>query len=731
MNTLASCLWREEDAERAVRALAREAGLVDLGSERLDAAFDPRSNSPSAPSSSGGPHAQNSSAEVFEGRIESYALSLGVDVLPVQLTYYEALDGLARLAPALIRMPLPEAASTGATHGYLAVLRSKGRQLLVLTPTLTCVRLARDSVFDVWIRPLISEPAALVQTWLEQAEVPQRRWAKATAGLLKVFAAEDVVRGVWILRHDPGTKFGRVLRAEGCLPYVLAFGAAALLEVACATAGWGLLGQVTLERSASPSALWAWSLLLVTAVPLRVLATWSSAKLSVIFACALKKRTLCGALRLDPNAIRARGTGGLLAMASECEAIERAGLDGSLGAFLAAIQLAGATAVLAAGAGGLWHAGLLVAACCALGLYALRAHRRLSEWTARRFGLSTLFVEQLQGHRTRLVQGCPERWHEREDAELEAYAQASRVTDRSIDLLAVLPARGWLILGLAGLIPSIVQGSSPAAVALALLGVLQAQAAFATLSNSIRPMLTAAVAWRSVKPLFEAAAQKPKPAAVNMPLAHGTQLDGCPGGTLELSRVSFRYSSAGRYALRDCSVRIQKGERWLLEGSSGGGKSTLANVIAGVYAPTSGLVLLDGLDRATLGDRGWHARVASAPQFHENHLLSAPLSFNLLMGRNWPPEPSDLEAARRTCEALGLGPLLRRMPSGIHQIVGETGWQLSHGERSRVFLARALLQKASLLVLDETFGALDPDTLKSCMSQVRQRAPTLLVIAHP
>jgi ABC-type bacteriocin/lantibiotic exporter with double-glycine peptidase domain len=101
------------------------------------------------------------------------------------------------------------------------------------------------------------------------------------------------------------------------------------------------------------------------------------------------------------------------------------------------------------------------------------------------------------------------------------------------------------------------------------------------------------------------------------------------------------------------------------------------------------------------------------------------------MGRGWPPEPSDLAEAREICDALGLGPLVRRMPSGIHQIVGETGWQLSHGERSRVFLARALLQGASALVLDESFGALDPDTLHACMRQVRERAPTLIVIAHP
>ena len=64
---------------------------------------------------------------------------------------------------------------------------------------------------------------------------------------------------------------------------------------------------------------------------------------------------------------------------------------------------------------------------------------------------------------------------------------------------------------------------------------------------------------------------------------------------------------------------------------------------------------------------------------------------------------------------LGLGELLERIPSGLMQMVGETGWQLSHGERSRVYLARALLQNAQLTVLDESFAALDPETLKRCL----------------
>ena len=71
------------------------------------------------------------------------------------------------------------------------------------------------------------------------------------------------------------------------------------------------------------------------------------------------------------------------------------------------------------------------------------------------------------------------------------------------------------------------------------------------------------------------------------------------------------------------------------------------------------------------------------------------------------------------------------MPNGIHQVVGETGWQLSHGERSRVFLARALLQQPDVLILDESFAALDPQTLRICLRVLMKQQRTMIVIAHP
>jgi ATP-binding cassette subfamily B protein len=71
------------------------------------------------------------------------------------------------------------------------------------------------------------------------------------------------------------------------------------------------------------------------------------------------------------------------------------------------------------------------------------------------------------------------------------------------------------------------------------------------------------------------------------------------------------------------------------------------------------------------------------------------------------------------------------MPSGLFQMVGETGWQLSHGERSRLYIARALLQRADLVIFDESFAALDPENLAKALGCVLRRAPTLMVIAHP
>jgi len=195
--------------------------------------------------------------------------------------------------------------------------------------------------------------------------------------------------------------------------------------------------------------------------------------------------------------------------------------------------------------------------------------------------------------------------------------------------------------------------------------------------------------------------------------------------------LSFHYHDRSEPAVKGLSLSVRAGERLLLEGPSGGGKSTLVALLAGLRLPKTGLVLLEGLDRQTLGSAEWRRRVALVPQFHENRVLTESLAFNLLMGRHWPPLDRDLAEAEAVCRELGLGALLDQMPAGLFQMVGESGWQLSHGERSRVYIARALLQGADLLIFDESFAALDPENLAKALVCVLSRARSLMVIAHP
>jgi ATP-binding cassette, subfamily B, bacterial len=93
--------------------------------------------------------------------------------------------------------------------------------------------------------------------------------------------------------------------------------------------------------------------------------------------------------------------------------------------------------------------------------------------------------------------------------------------------------------------------------------------------------------------------------------------------------------------------------------------------------------------------------------------------------------PVQLDSRGQFGRELVLDDLLSRVLAELWQLVGETGWQLSHGERSRLYMGRALLQGADLVILDETLTALDPETLHRALRCVLERAPTLLVIAHP
>ena len=139
---------------------------------------------------------------------------------------------------------------------------------------------------------------------------------------------------------------------------------------------------------------------------------------------------------------------------------------------------------------------------------------------------------------------------------------------------------------------------------------------------------------------------------------------------------------------------------------------------------------MNGVDLHTFGETEWRRRAAAAPQFHDNHVFADTLAFNLLMGRQWPPTMADMQEAEQVCRDLGLGDLLDRMPSGLLQMIGDAGWQMSHGEKSRLYVARALLQDAELVALDESFAALDPANFQRCVDAVTRRARAVVLVAH-
>jgi ATP-binding cassette subfamily B protein len=658
-------------------------------------------------------------AQVSGQWIEAAAERLGLEAEEVGALYGEVERMLVTAGPALLRVP--------GEDSFLALLGGGRGKVALLAPDLKVRRIKIEELRALLCRRHEEPLRGEVDELLLQAGVTRRRLATARAALLRERLSQVWLNECWLLRLTPGADFIKQLR-QARLPRSLGVLAATYaFQFAVGLLAWWVLGRGLLGGQLDRGWLLAWALLLLTAVPFRLLAVWAQGRFAIGAGGLLKQRLLFGALRLEPEEIRHEGAGQMLGRVIEANAVESLTLSGGFLGVVALIELSAAALVLSVGAGGWLHVLLLIGwLALALGLGWLHFRRRRA-WTQARLEMTNDLIERMVGHRTRLAQEAPARWHDGEDQAVERYLAQSTTLDHAALLQAVM-ARGWLLIALLGLSPAFVAGAaSPAALAISLGGVLLAYRALMKLSASLSSLLGAAIAWRQVTPLVQAAARAEEQGAWLAEVGDAAEGD----AVMEAHELAFRYRERGEAVLRGCSLRIAAGDKLLLEGASGGGKSTLAALLAGLRAPQGGLLLAGGLDYQTLGARGWRRRVVSAPQFHENHVFTGTFAFNLLMGRNWPPRAQDFAEAETLCRQLGLGELLERMPAGLLQMVGETGWQLSHGERSRLFLARALLQKSDLVILDESFAALDPATLSQCLQTALDRAQTLLVIAHP
>jgi ATP-binding cassette subfamily B protein len=489
---------------------------------------------------------------------------------------------------------------------------------------------------------------------------------------------------------------------------------------------WWLLGHGLLNGTIDRGWLLGWVLLLISLIPFRLVTSWMQGLVAVGVGASLRRRLLRGALRVEGQSVRQKGAGQFFGLVAEATAVEALALSGGVMAILALLELALAAVVLWSGAGVLPV--LLLATWTVLTAWMAACYvSKRRAWTSERLSLTHQLLENLIGHRTRMAQQPADQRHRQDDDALDRYVAAGAEMDGwDLRLIAVVP-RGWLAISMAALVPAAVAGVSSPRLAVAVGGVLLAYRALRRLTVGLSDLAGAAIAGRLVAPLVLSASRHEAPTLPSLVLP---RRDAGDGTTAQARDLVFRYHSDMEPVLRGCSLRIPRGGRLLLEGPSGSGKTTFASMLAGLLVPESGLLLVDGLDRAVLGPAGWRSRVIMAPQPHDNYVVSGTLAFNLLMGRRWPAQESDLVEAEQVCRELGLRELIDRMPGGLHQVVGETGWQLSQGERTRVFLARALLQRPELLVLDESFSALDPENVDRAVRCVAHRAPTVLAIAH-
>jgi ATP-binding cassette subfamily B protein len=585
--------------------------------------------------------------------------------------------------------------------------------------------------------PLIPQ----VDRLLDEAEIPPGRRARARQALLNEQLGALRLEAGWLLRLPPGSGLskqfsrGNVYRPAWVLLLMYA------LQQVLAILSWVVIGRGVFSGNYDLPWLFAWAILLFATIPLQMIVGDAQNELSMNAGAIFKQRLMSGALKLDPEEIRHQGMGQFLGRVMESEAVEMLALGGGFTAILAFIELFLAGFILARGAGGAVQVALLVLWVLLALFFLWRYYQVSREWAECYRGMTNDLVEGMVGHRTRLVQEDPGQWHTGEDQALDRYFKLSELVDQVGSQLNSLVTRGWTLVGLMGIAYPFVMGSAtPAALAVSMGGVLFAAQGLGKLVSGSQSLVSLFIAWGQVGPLFDAAARQRQIQPLDFVALSQTptQAVNAAGDLAQASQplvqardLVFRYRPFGRPVIQDVSLQINQGDRVLLEGPSGGGKSTLGAILTGLRTPESGSLLLWGYDRQILGAEEWRRHTVMAPQFQENHVFSETFAFNLLMGRRWPAQPEDLQEAEEICRELGLGELLERMPSGFQQMLGESGWQLSHGERSRLFIARTLLQKADLIILDESFGALDPENLARALRCVLERAPTLLVIAHP
>jgi ATP-binding cassette subfamily B protein/ATP-binding cassette subfamily C protein len=193
--------------------------------------------------------------------------------------------------------------------------------------------------------------------------------------------------------------------------------------------------------------------------------------------------------------------------------------------------------------------------------------------------------------------------------------------------------------------------------------------------------------------------------------------------SIRLDNVSFKYFT-GDAVLKNVSLTIYKGDKVAVTGPSGGGKSTLVDLISGIYRPSSGSIFIDGIELNSGNIRAWRKKIGYIPQ--NIYLFDNTVAENISFG-----SPYDEKRLIRVLQMANMWDFLLQK-DGLQTRVGEGGVQLSGGQRQRIGIARALYTNPDILVLDEATSALDNVTETKIMDEIYEagKDKTLIVVAH-